>query len=264
MDVGNTLRSARERRGLTIAQLSLTTKIPVHILQAIEENAFERVPRGIFARGFLRSYAKEVGLDPGDIVDMFLQQTEEVLAEQAPGDADRDREEFEPAPIDADLRPATPGWSYLAIIAALLVAFIAASRYGDDAATGGDAAAILAGADTAVTESTAGEVANTGGVQPVATSGDANAAGDVPLESSTLRFVMEATEECWVEAIVDGRRVVYRLMQPGERATIESGQEIVLRVGDPGALTYSVNGRPGEPLGRAGVPVTVRFTNQGA
>jgi hypothetical protein len=52
-------------------------------------------------------------------------------------------------------------------------------------------------------------------------------------------------------------------MQPGERQTIESEREIVLRVGNPAALTYSINGTTGEPLGRPGVPVTVRFTNGG-
>jgi hypothetical protein len=63
--------------------------------------------------------------------------------------------------------------------------------------------------------------------------------------------------------MVGGRKIVYRLMQPGERQSINVDGEIVLRVGDPGAFTYSVNGMPGQPLGKAGIPVTVRFSGAG-
>jgi hypothetical protein len=80
---------------------------------------------------------------------------------------------------------------------------------------------------------------------------------------ASARFQFEAQAPCWVEAVVDGRKVVYRLMQRGDREAIDPGHEIVLRIGDPGAFTYSVNGSPGAPLGKPGVPITVRFTSEG-
>jgi cytoskeleton protein RodZ len=102
------------------------------------------------------------------------------------------------------------------------------------------------------------------GAVPVATSGQTIAGPAVSASHLTaMRFDLEANAECWVEAVVDGERLVYRLMRAGDRETIESGGDIVLRVGNPGALTYSLNGSRGEPLGKAGIPVTVRFTNQG-
>ena len=269
MDVGSTLRAARERRGKTLVQLASTTKIPVAILQAIEENDFDRVPRGIFARGFLRAYAAEVGLDPADLVAQFLRESGDVppAAEPAPVDAPvEDDDGIEPYAVDGDIRPATPGWSYLAMIAALIVAFVAVNRYNEESPGGAAPAAAAAGADAIVDDLAGGD--SSGAAQAVATAGRTASAeepaGAAPRQTSTLQFVLQADEECWIEAVVDGRRAIYRLMQPGERATIESDDEIVLRVGDPGAVTYSVNGRPGEPLGRAGTPVTVRFTNQGA
>jgi cytoskeletal protein RodZ len=267
MDVGSTLRAARERQGLTIAQLASTTKIPVGILQALEENAFERVPRGIFVRGFLRAYASEVGLDPADIVARYLQESGQVqpATDLAAEHAAIEDDDLEPTPIDADLRPAAPGWSYLAIIAALLVAFIGVSRYNEEAGFDGASTATLSDDAMDAAPLQGESVATAAAVRPVATAGrslDATADG-VAHRASTLQFTLQADEECWVEAVVDGRRLVYRLMQPGERTTIESDREIVLRVGDPGALTYFVNGTPGKPLGRAGVPITVRFTNQG-
>jgi cytoskeletal protein RodZ len=266
MDVGSTLRAARERHGLTVAQLASTTKIPVGILRALEENAFERVPRGIFVRGYLRAYATEVGLDPADIVARFLEESGEALPTEPVAEREALEEaEIEVAPVDADLRPSAPGWSYLAMIAALLVAFIGVSRYNDEAGFAPAPTSTLSDDAVQATPVEGDSRTTAAAVQPVATAGrtidDLDATDQ---DASTLRFTLQADGECWVEAIVDGRRVVYRLMQPGERATIESEEEIVLRVGDPGALTYFVNGTPGKPLGPAGVPVTVRFANQGA
>jgi hypothetical protein len=54
-----------------------------------------------------------------------------------------------------------------------------------------------------------------------------------------------------------------RLMQPGETETLTGQQDITVRVGDPSALSYSINGRPGQPLGAANIPATVRFTPDG-
>lgn len=49
-------------------------------------------------------------------------------------------------------------------------------------------------------------------------------------------------------------------MQPGERATVDARDEILVRVGNAGALAYLINGEPGRQLGRLGEVVTVRIT----
>jgi cytoskeleton protein RodZ len=64
MDVGAVLRDAREQRGLSLDQLAQATKIRVTVLQAIETNRGEKLPEPIFLRGFVRAYAREVGLNP--------------------------------------------------------------------------------------------------------------------------------------------------------------------------------------------------------
>jgi hypothetical protein len=62
--------------------------------------------------------------------------------------------------------------------------------------------------------------------------------------------------------VADGERVVYRLMQPGERTLVEARGAIRLRVGDAGNVAYSINGATGRPLGRNGEAVTVHITNE--
>ena len=68
MDVGAELREARLRAGLSREDLSQRTKIQLAKLEALEVNAFERLPEGIYLDGLIRAYANEVGLDGSEMV----------------------------------------------------------------------------------------------------------------------------------------------------------------------------------------------------
>lgn len=67
--VGSQLRKEREARSLTLEQVSQTTHIRVHYLQAIEAGEFDSLPSTAQARGFLRSYAGFLNLDPGPLLN---------------------------------------------------------------------------------------------------------------------------------------------------------------------------------------------------
>jgi len=71
LEIGTILRSARERRGLGIDEAAEATKIRPAYLDAIEEEAFERLPGPTYARGFLRAYAEYLGLDAQPLIDEF-------------------------------------------------------------------------------------------------------------------------------------------------------------------------------------------------
>ncbi len=68
---GPVLRAARERRGLTLAQLASETKLSVELWEDLEENNLSRWPKRIFARSYVRDYALRVGLDADEIVNEF-------------------------------------------------------------------------------------------------------------------------------------------------------------------------------------------------
>ena len=73
-DFGRKLREARERRGLSLRQISNSTKISMITLEALERNDIARLPGGIFGRGVVRSYSLEVGLDPESAIEEFMGQ----------------------------------------------------------------------------------------------------------------------------------------------------------------------------------------------
>ena len=68
---GPNLRRERMRRGVTLDELSLRTKVSVELWEALERNDFSAWPRGIYARAYIREYASLVGLDPDTTVDDF-------------------------------------------------------------------------------------------------------------------------------------------------------------------------------------------------
>src|SRR4051794_20579946 len=59
---GAALRRAREDLSLTLGEIALTTKVPRSSLELIEHGALEGLPADVFVRGFIRSYARAVGV----------------------------------------------------------------------------------------------------------------------------------------------------------------------------------------------------------
>jgi hypothetical protein len=67
-------------------------------------------------------------------------------------------------------------------------------------------------------------------------------------------------QPCWVTATIDGRKTLDRLLQAGERQTIEVRREMVLTVGDASAISMTLNGAAARPLGKAGEVITTHVT----
>ncbi len=61
--VGSYLKRERELRQVSVAELAQTTRIPVRVLRQIEADDHSKLPADVFVRGFLRAYARALGLD---------------------------------------------------------------------------------------------------------------------------------------------------------------------------------------------------------
>jgi cytoskeletal protein RodZ len=69
---GDKFRKAREKKGISLDDVSNVTKISARMLQAIEEEHFEQLPGGVFNKGFIRAYARHVGLNDEEAVNEYL------------------------------------------------------------------------------------------------------------------------------------------------------------------------------------------------
>jgi cytoskeletal protein RodZ len=69
---GEKLRKQREQRGITLEAVANTTKISTRMLKALEDEHFDQLPGGVFNKGFVRAYARQVGLDEEEAISDYL------------------------------------------------------------------------------------------------------------------------------------------------------------------------------------------------
>lgn len=90
--IGQHLKRERELRQVSLEEMAQTTRIPLKMLHRIEEDRFDELPGEVFARGFLRSYTRALGIDAAGVVCRY-------------DESRRQPEETNPAPITAITPP---------------------------------------------------------------------------------------------------------------------------------------------------------------
>jgi cytoskeletal protein RodZ len=229
---GENLRRERELRGVSLRDMADATKISVRFLDALEKGRLDLLPGGLFARAFVKQYARHLGLDADRTVADFLYAYPDAVPEKAPVPP-RPR-----APLPRGL---------LVFVGVALLAGALSWR-----AMNGDRAARPA--ETARRPAPAPAVLPTDRVYPLPTptpAAPAAASARAP-EPEGLVLTLTAQQNCWVHAQADGQTVINRVLSKGETETLEAEGQIVLSVGNAGGLALTVNDRPGVPLGKSG------------
>ena len=141
---GDRLKKEREQRGITLDDISLTTKIGTRLLRALEEEKFEQLPGGIFNKGFVRAYARHVGLNEDQTVADYMTAVgagqPKTQAEQEAFPIQLPQERKAPPPVpDRRARPARLAggretaaeipWGILAIVLVVIAIALASWSY---------------------------------------------------------------------------------------------------------------------------------------
>jgi cytoskeleton protein RodZ len=233
-DVGARLRTAREQRGVSLSEAANRTRLSIAVLQAIERNDFASLPGGMFRKAYVRTLAAEFGLDPDEIGAEYCARFE------PPG---------ETAPVSPDaalekrwLRQLSPS-PRRSVITLVALAVPAAAWFilQPGAVRSRVPPVVLA-------------------VEPLLEARPTAAVAHATTTIAPLRIEMAAIDWCWVAAASDGERVMYRLVEPGERVRLEGRQLISLRLGDAGAVTLSINDGPTRSPGRVGEVAEIDVT----
>ena len=282
VDFGTFLRQAREKRGVSLQQVAATTKISARVLDALERNDPRKLPGGIFSRAFVRSYAREVGLDPEVAVEQFVAAfPEQATAESTPTTVVLD----DPETFESRRRAATTFLQLLGVSLVIVVIVViyygmrrsepppvrvvseAAPEQRDDAArapaAAGGAGAAAQGAPAARQAGRRRPAAASSGLparhwrrrrrrqrrppRPAAAAADRRAADD---RHRRQRRVL---------AGADGRRharASRRTLEPGEHVSYPVRTFVTINAGNAGALSLTLNGKPAKPIGTAGQVVT--------
>jgi cytoskeleton protein RodZ len=216
---GETLRRERELRGVSLREISDATNISVRFLQALEKDRLDVLPGGVFRRAFVKQYAKHLGLDPERLVAEFVY----AHGEQTPR---------EPQPRR---RRESANAGTLLLIAVFATVAVLSLWKATPARPPAPAAAP--------------PVARAVPPPPEPMAAAEKLAVALP---EKLVLTLHANDTCWVEVRVDGQSVLNRVLAQGQSETFEAQGEIVLALGNAGGISFSVNDRPGRPLGKSG------------
>lgn len=228
--VGTRLREARESQGISLDDITRSTRISLRQLQNIENSDYDNLPAPTYSTGFVKSYSLAVGLDPKAMAAAFREEIAHESATHATGDY------FEPTEA-ARVPPRSLAWIAAGIAVALIIAY-ALWRSGIFGLDADDRARMAAGTEPAVASEQAKSVVPS---QAMPTPPPADGA-----------VVLEATDTVWLR-IYDGEtgdRVHETEMQTGDRYEVPADAERpMIRTGRADALRVTVGGRVVDPIG---------------
>jgi len=238
--LGDEFRAAREARHLSLSDVSEQIHIRSVYLQSIEDEDWSAIAAPVYVRGFIRTYARFLGLDSEDAVERY----NELL-----GDS--------PAAMPGPMYigpPSSAGpsiWVWIAAVAALaLVAFVGYSYYqfqaGQRANTTVQVSATATPSLADVTPAPASRVILT---TPAASPGLATTAGSIAIR---------VRQDSWLRISVDGVQKVAGIVPAGTEKLFH-GKSATVRVGNAAGVDVVVNGKDVGILGAAGDVVERTF-----
>ena len=282
---GARLKREREQRKITLDDIAVSTKIGTRFLAAIEEDRFDQLPGGIFNKGFVRAYARHLGMDENQAIADFVAATEPVLPEPEPQDA----------PVLAALAEAVPEaqkknrgdggipWGIFAIVLLVLACgFAVWGFYSRDKSASPSIAvpgpdkpdastledqkeAPRSAAKFAVPKPTA---ATSQSLPPEPEPGSRESATSTPVAQSAagarlFHVLIKARQDSWVAITADGKQIIQNTLPSAAEQSIEARDQIVIKTGNVGALEISFNGKKLESQGGYNQVKTLTFDPSG-
>lgn len=230
--LGSWLRGQREARGVSLRDIADASKISLRYLEALEQDRFDVLPAPVFAKGFLREYARVVGLDPDEAVNLYLLSRSETEPEPEASQQPTPRRSAAPSTLGYGLLLALAVVAFVGI-AALLSYYAERRREGQPIVSAPELVATYAAPVRPDTP------------EPTVTATpEAAASAATPAPSAPLVVSLEFSEDCWVELVVDGRRRASELRAGGETLEIEAEEFVQLTLGNASGVRVEVDGRP--------------------
>ncbi len=263
---GESLKKSRQEKGLTPKDVAEATRIPAHIIEDLESGNESRMPAPVYVKGFIRAYARELGLDEEQLLQEY---------------GDSRVLEGEPLSLAVSIGTEKPS-SHLAVLVLALVfaVLLLAGGYYFFYKSEEPTAQITPepvvrvepvkkevlkqeeeAASAAIEEAPAGQESDSQpesavSSEPAPVKEEIKTAGVEPEDPAvtggghTLEVL--ATEETWLRIYIDDEKIAQYLLRPGQTMSWQAKNQFKLRLGNAGGLKVVLDGRPLPPLGISG------------
>ncbi|MFI8522659.1 helix-turn-helix domain-containing protein [Streptomyces sp. NPDC085481] len=246
--IGRALQQARVAAGLTVEEVSASTRVRVPIVHAIEEDDFSRCGGDVYARGHIRTLARAVGLDPASLIEQY---DAEHGGRPAPTPA---APLFEAERIRPE--PRRPNWT-AAMVAAIVavVGFVGFTMFNGTDGQNGTAA--VAEGPAPATKTTTPKPVKPADPKPVPSE---SVIAAVPQDKVTVKLTA-TDDKSWISAKAhDGKLLFDGLLLAGESKTFQDDERIDLVLGNAGPIELYVNGKKVEDSFESGQVERLSYT----
>jgi len=300
---GEKLKLEREKRKITLEQISASTKIGTRMLQALEEDKFNQLPGGIFNKGFVRAYSRCVGLDEDQTVADYLQASGDAHPASAElefredgsreeDSARKNEENLSRLEASAGRAPARqlPWGAFAAVLLLVALALSLWSRrqreyprpsVPPNPTTSAAPLPAEPSSGAASPPSASPTPASPTHASPTASSsiaGSATAASAPSVAPKTSQdlapaataatpgeftVVIQAHEDSWISITADGETVSSELLAAGSERAARGRKEIIVKAGNAGGVDFLFNGKKLDIGAEFGEVKTVTFGPHG-
>jgi cytoskeleton protein RodZ len=271
---GEGLKHEREKRKITLDEVANATKISTRMLRAIEQEQFDRLPGGIFNKGFVRAYARHLGLNEDEIVAGYLEafratQPQEQIPLTPEAEARKIMEQRALRIQQVHLRAAARIPWGIVTIALLLVALglvLWDSHSKSDTATSAvtpikqitNPTVSVPSAPAVSTESLKSAAENQSPASVTTASTDVAASA-----SGLFHVIIRAHEDSWIQITADGKQVLEDTIPRESQRSVDARNELIVKAGNIGGLEFWFNGQKLPAQGDLDQVKTLTFDSAG-
>jgi transcriptional regulator with XRE-family HTH domain len=235
LDPASRLRQAREEKGLSYRQLAEATKLSVRVIEQLENDRIADLPAGIYRRSIVRAVAREIGLNPDQLLADFTALHPDDLA----------------TPKAAVVAAPKPTSSFQKALAFVSAALPMAAGFLYFAMPEPRAPMMVLPPSTLEqrVEPLRAEILPVAGLI------------ETPLAAPRPVVVtLTISSRCRLRVVADGTEILGRVMVPGETVPIELGDELLLLGDNASAVQFSINGQAGRQFGKPGDVLSARIS----
>jgi cytoskeleton protein RodZ len=237
LDPAARLRLAREEKGLSLRQVAEATKLSVRAIELLERDCLSGLPDGIYRRSIIRSVAREVGLNPEQLLTEFTALHPDDLQTM-------------PSCVIAEPQKATSFNKVLTIVSAVLPMLAGILYFGLPMARNMAADKPKPQLEQRRMAPIQAEIIPVGGFK------EASVAVVRPVP---VVVTLTISSRCQLRVVADGNEIIGRTMEQGETLPIELGSELLLLGDNASAVQFSINGQAGRLLGEPGDVLSTRI-----
>ena len=271
--LGQYLREAREEKGWTLEQAAFKTRILYQYLKAVEDDNYEQLPAEVFAKGFVRSYARLLGLDELQILPRFDESGGQFYAKRD------EREQLTQRVREEARRKKTNKLIVAGMVSVALVVLLLVTGHDRNRArprmdppretsTPANTTKMIPPGEsetpTRLEPAARSESAAREAEPPASIEVERNFSPVLPLEGilpdgSKLVLEVEALERAWILVQADKDPAQEVMLSPGERVRWSADETVRLTLGNAGGVRVSLNGKLQGPYGASGKVVKDLF-----